>query len=201
METLKEKLSHYPSDDTMQLFLQIGGKLDMLKFIPGITGRNRYMNINTVSVLSVLTDYLQKPNNDQVKKDFLQKMESASTSELYRDIVDIMKKVWYEKHHNPYVSETIEIWENKHKNKELSSDDLLWIPDSIAPEWYVDDGGGYGVLIHELFQERLAQEQNLSSEANNIQEETKKFNDGLGIEQNSDTAIKAEVEKDLKGRL
>ncbi|MDR0607163.1 MAG: hypothetical protein LBG52_02150 [Candidatus Peribacteria bacterium] len=125
METLKEKLSHYPSDDTMQLFLQIGGKLDMLKFIPGITGRNRYMNINTVSVLSVLTDYLQKPNNDQVKKDFLQKMESASTSELYRDIVDIMKKVWYEKHHNPYVSETIEIWENKHKNKELSSDDLL----------------------------------------------------------------------------
>lgn len=172
--TNAERVTTYPSRETMELFLQIWKKLNL--FEEEISKKNNvniYSNVPAVHALAILIEKIQTQGNEQLKEEFQNVLKTDDTDKIYRFIANSILDIWLEKHNNDFVRETVKSDKQRfEKITNFSRDDISPIPYSYLPNRYWDSSSTN--IIHEKFELELARLNWIQEWADQIQQESSK---------------------------
>lgn len=156
METLnleKNNNLNYPSKDVMWFFLEVWNQLNLFETVEITNNKWEkeiwYKNINSISTLAIITDYLCQSWKEEIKQKFLDWLKSWD-DDIYKKVGVFAIKIWKEK-------DSTAFWQALMKSNEeklLNSNTIRYpvIPSIVMPARY---NGKPSDLIHEKFKEQL----------------------------------------------
>lgn len=157
METLNFETNNTinnPSNDIMSLFLEIWNKLNLFETTEIVNQKwekeQWYKNINAISTLSIVVDYLCQSWKDDEKQFFLDTIKS-DWDEAYKKLWLLALKIRKEK-------DSTSFWQSLIKSNEekLTNTNSVWypvIPSIVLPIWYSNNVPTN--LIHKYFESQL----------------------------------------------
>ncbi len=174
LDTRINKMDKYPNEETMKLFLEIWNKLYLFKTadVKKPDGKTEvwYENINAITTLSIVAEYLSKPENIKEKELLIQKIESWDT-ESYKYLWNLALDI--RSNNSPSQFWLSMIRSNREKiSKQAEWSDIFFpiITHDQLPSRYENHEPTH--LIHEEFEAELARLDWIKSWADKIQAES-----------------------------
>lgn len=156
METLwieRNNKINSPSKEAMWFFLEAGELLDLFETVEITNNKwekeTWYKNINGISTLAIITDYLCQSWKEEIKQKFLNLLKSWG-EDVYKKVWLFAIKIWKEKDSTQFWQSLME----SNEEKLLKSNSVCYpvIPSIVMPVRYNREPN---ILIHEYFKEQL----------------------------------------------
>lgn len=179
MEALRSNvnnMSNYPSEETMELFLELWNDVKLwnnksiLHTLKDSEWNSRYYNINAVTTLAVVCDYLCQKWKENEKKAFIEELKKEGAM-FYKKIWELALNIREEKWDLTAFSQSM-LESNKEWLKDSTPDNPYFpvIVTKFFPKRIQDIKSTK--IIHEEFESELARLKWISEWANQIQAES-----------------------------
>lgn len=178
METLRSNvnnMTNYPDKETMELFLKIWYKKGLFDTVNINTSGGKtekyYRNVNAITSLAVICDYLNKHWKENEKLSFLNRLEN-SWDEFYKEMSELALDIFEKKENLSAFSQAL-IKSNRERLENVKSDIKCFptLSPACLPGRY--SSAKANRMIHEEFEAELARLNWISKWADKIQAETK----------------------------